>query len=85
MGVTTNQPKSLEERVAAAVKAANERKVDFDICYIAGRAEWSTNWGEGYVRSNLSDLLELIEEDIRNPVPPAPDLPDEPEPAGWKL
>lgn len=84
MGETSNKPKTLEQRIAAITETAKRRNLDFDICFVAARQEWTTNWGEGIVRSKLEDLLEVIEEDIRHYVPPPPDLPDEPEETIWK-
>lgn len=85
MGITTNKHMTLEERFSSVVKAAQEKNVDFDLCFIAARSEWSCNLGHGYTRSRLEDLLEMIEEDIRNPVPEPPALPEEPEAVNWKL
>lgn len=85
MGVVTNVRKSLEERIQELTRVARNNNIDFDISFIAARGEWTSNWGEGYVRSNLVDLLELLEEDIRNPLPTPPVLPEEPEPVNWKL
>jgi hypothetical protein len=65
MGEVTNQPKSLEDRIRAVTEIAKQRNFDFDICYVAARQEWTTNWGEGLNRSRLEDLLEVVEEDMR--------------------
>lgn len=85
MGITTNKHLSLEERIRSVTKTAQERNIDFDLCFISARGEWSSNYGEGYNRSRLEDLLELIEEDMRNPLPTPPALPEEPDPQSWKL
>jgi hypothetical protein len=84
MGITTNKHVTLEERIRSVTKAAQEKNADFDLCFIAARGEWSCNLGSGYTRSRLEDLLELIEEDIRNPVPETPSLPEDPEDVSWK-
>lgn len=66
MGQITNQPKTLEERVRAVTKAAQDRNVDFDIGYVAARSEWTSNWRDGLGYASLSDLLDVLEEDIRD-------------------
>lgn len=85
MGITTNRQLSLEDRIRSITRTAQARNIDFDLCFISARSEWNSNWGEGYTRSTLEELLELIEEDMGNPVPAAPALPDDPDTNSWKL
>lgn len=91
MGVVTNvPPKTLEERVQAITKLAKERNVDFDIWFAANNGQWGSNWGNGLYRNDLGELLELIEEDIRDLGRPSEEteellaMPEEPKYQPWK-
>ena len=99
MGETTNQPKTLEERVQAAAKAAQDRNIDFDIWFIAARGEWNSNWSGDQPKATLGELLDVIEEEIRTTAeeliirdvepddpetPEPPSLPAEPKYQPWK-
>lgn len=92
MGVVSNvPPRTLDDRIKAVAKVAKERQVDFELWYNCKTGQWGSNWNNVY-RDNVNDLLDLLEEDLRDfnkdnvvreEEPPV--IPEEPQYQGWKL
>lgn len=92
MGQVSNaSPRSLEERIKAVTKVVKERNLDLELFFNCTTNCWGSNCNDS-VRQDLGDLLDLIEEDVRDfgvtraddDTPESSPLPEEPKYEPWK-
>lgn len=66
MGAVTNvPPRSLEERIKAVTTVAKQRNLDLELFFNCTSGCWGSNCNDS-IRQDLGDLLDLIEEDVRD-------------------